>query len=300
MEVHGATIENMKPAYEGLFTVLNSIPLNQLTDLLFHSTKIVSKAFPLIVKRHVNDFETTDVNFVSSASVLYRGGLISKRKYDSIRSSLTMTKKEGSSGKMHIQVIPNVGIPNLLTYKKLIKKINEINIGELHDVREELCNGLEEDKADGKYRDLLQLLLRLAQFYLFANKFKEDKLEWFGQKEGNFKVLIGGDGAPFGKDDQLLAWLVSFANCGKSSSCPEENYLLFGANCVEDCSVAKRYINLLMQQMKVVEQNSYTVSVSGEKKVSFELELLPNDMSTWHSLVVNFPFQLLISHHLQM
>ena len=93
MEVHGATIENMKPAYEGLFTVLNSIPLNQLTDLLFHSTKIVSKAFPLIVKRHVNDFETTDVNFVSSASVLYRGGLISKRKYDSIRSSLTMTKK---------------------------------------------------------------------------------------------------------------------------------------------------------------------------------------------------------------
>ena len=44
---------------------------------------------------------------------------------------------------------------------------------------------------DGKYRDLLQLLLQIAKFYFFANKQREDKLEWFGGRVGNFKVAIG-------------------------------------------------------------------------------------------------------------
>ena len=55
----------------------------------------------------------------------------------------------------------------------------------------------------------------MAKFYLTVNKQRKDKLDWFGEREGSFKVAIGGDGAPFGKDDQALAWLVSFLNCGK-------------------------------------------------------------------------------------
>ena len=37
-------------------------------------------------------------------------------------------------------------------------------------------------------------------------------MDWFGEGEGAFKVAIGGDGVPFGKDDQAVAWLVSFLN----------------------------------------------------------------------------------------
>ena len=75
----------------------------------------------------------------------------------------------------------------------------------------------------------------MAKFYLTVNKQRKDKLDWFGEREGTFKVAIGGDGAPFGKDDQALAWLVSFLNCGKCVCSSGENFLLFGANCSEDC-----------------------------------------------------------------
>ena len=59
----------------------------------------------------------------------------------------------------------NVGIPRLCTYQKLLREIKKIDTGNLYDVKETLSDGLdEEEKVDGKYRDLLQLLLQLAQF----------------------------------------------------------------------------------------------------------------------------------------
>ena len=108
-------------------------------------------------------------------------------------------------------------------------------------MRESLCDGLDDsDKVDGKYRNLTELLLRLAQFYLEVNKHRVDKLNWFGKEVGSFKVAIGGDGAAFGKDDTALSWLVSFLNCGPRICSHEENFLLLGANCKEDCEPIRR------------------------------------------------------------
>ena len=88
----------------------------------------------------------------------------------------------------------------------------------------------------------------------------------------DIKVANGRDGAPFGEDDQALSWLVSFANCGRRTSSPEENYLLFAANCSEDYLVARRNINLFVQQLRELEQNPHTVILSGEEKtVTYEL-----------------------------
>ena len=56
----------------------------------------------------------------------------------------------------------------------------------------------------------------MAKFYLSVNKQRKDELNWFGKQEGSFKVAIGGDGAPFGKDDQALSWLVSFFKLWKT------------------------------------------------------------------------------------
>jgi hypothetical protein len=53
--------------------------------------------------------------------------------------------------------------------------------------------------VNGVYRDLEQLVLALSKFYLETDSSRKDKLTWFGEKEGLFKVAIGGDGAPFGK-----------------------------------------------------------------------------------------------------
>lgn len=53
--------------------------------------------------------------------------------------------------------------PKLLTYQKFMKRINQIDIGKLHYGGEILCHGLgEEDKVDWKFRNRLQLLLRMA------------------------------------------------------------------------------------------------------------------------------------------
>ena len=110
-----------------------------------------------------------------------------------------------------------------------MSKINAIDIGKLYNLRENFCTGLPaEEHVEGKYRDLTKLLLRLAEFYLKANKHRVDKLIWFNNHVGHFKVAIGGDGAPCGKDDCVLAWLVSFLNCGQRISSRDENYLFLG------------------------------------------------------------------------
>mgnify|MGYP001794764206 CR=1 FL=1 len=156
-----------------------------------------------------------------------------------------------------------------------------------------MCDELdEEEKVDGRYRDLLQLLLTLAQFYLFVNKQREEKFVWFGEEEGCFKVAIGGDGAPFGNDDQALAWLMSFLSCDKRISRPEENYLLFGANCSEDCKATRRYIRMLRSQIEKNEKNTYLLIVNGERKnVTFYFELLPNDMKYLAFIAGELPIQ---------
>ena len=75
----------------------------------------------------------------------------------------------------------NIPVSRPLSYKEVLKRINQIDTGDLHDVRETLCKGLKkEDTVNGKYRDLLRLLLKMAQFYLSANNNRMDNLNWFG------------------------------------------------------------------------------------------------------------------------
>ncbi len=174
----------------------------------------------------------------------------------------------------------NCHIAQILPYKELMAKINAIDIGRLYDLREHFCAGLpDEEQVEGKYRDLTDLLLRLAVFYLKVNKHRVDKLTWFNNQVGHFKVAIGGDGAPFGKDESALAWLVSFLNCGQRISSRDENYLLLGANCSEDCEAIRRFVVKLSQDIIAIEQKTFSISVDDELcVVSFSFEMFPNDM----------------------
>lgn len=282
--LHGATSDNMTPAYEGLLTALTSLFLfafwSEIGKLVKSCPRLTDKVISKIVKEQMKCFENSQENFVRSVNTLYKGGIASKQKYNAVRSSLAMCLDETSAGvcRKHINLMKNIPVPRLLTYKNLLKRINEIDIGVLHDVRENLCHGLDEEhKVDGKYRDLLQLMTNMARFYLTANKHRQDKLNWFGKQEGTFKVAIGGDGAPFGKDDQVLAWLVSFLNCEKRVCRSEENFLQIGANCSEDCEPVRRYVTMLKEQMSEIEGKTYNVE-GKEITLSLKFELLPNDM----------------------
>lgn len=91
-------------------------------------------------------------------------------------------------------------------YNKLMPHIKSIDIGKLYSVRETLCQGLEEEeKVDDAYRNMKEMLVSLTNYYICHRKYK---LIWFQDQPYTFHVSLGGDGAPFGKDDTACAWLV--------------------------------------------------------------------------------------------
>ena len=97
-------------------------------------------------------------------------------------------------------------------------------------------------------RDIKELLLNLAKFYLCQSRYK---LIWFQGEVNMFYVSFGGDGTPFGKDDTACAWLVSFLNIGRGVLSSNENYLLFGANCKEDCIPVLHFFKKLVSDISI-------------------------------------------------
>ena len=66
-------------------------------------------------------------------------------------------------------------------------------------------------------------------------------------------VVVGADGAPFGKDDTVTAYLAYFLNLlNRVQSC-KDNHLLLGANCKEDHPLMKSYSNHLKEEMEQIE-----------------------------------------------
>ena len=63
------------------------------------------------------------------------------------------------------------------------------------------------------------------------------------------------------------AWLVSFINSGDRITSQNENFLLAGANCVEDHLCMKVYARKLASDIKVIESKEY-----------FSFEMLRADM----------------------
>lgn len=182
----------------------------------------------------------------------------------------TDPKKKPKTTRIKVMLCP---LPRLVPYNKLIKFLNETDIGALYSVRESLCSDLEpEEQVDGCYRNLTECLIRIASFYL--STLKAEDLDWFGEPN-TFQVAIGGDGAPFGKYDQSCAWLISFLNVGHRILSNEDNFLVFGSNCSEQSTAAKRYIAMISKEIEQIEKSSFTVN---NTFIKFKFSELPNDM----------------------
>ena len=63
----------------------------------------------------------------------------------------------------------------------------------------------------GCYRDLEELIVLLAEFYLSTNLCQILTLT----ETNTFHIALGGDRAPFGKDNSICAGLVSVLNIGQ-------------------------------------------------------------------------------------
>jgi len=101
----------------------------------------------------------------------------------------------------------------------------------------------ESEHVNGAYRELTDLLLELADLFIFIDESlgENSHLMHFGEERYHFRVTCGANGAPFGKDDEATVWLLSFINSGTYITSEKENFLLAGANCSENHIVMKRF-----------------------------------------------------------
>ena len=132
--------------------------------------------------------EKSQKNLLRSVNLYYSHDVMGKRKYISVRKETMNTKFEGKR------------VPNFASYQSLMDYIKSVDIGNLYDVREVFCGGIPEDeKGDRKFRKLTEFLRRLAQFYLYVNENRFDKLKeftYFPKRNDQafvFSVTFGGE-----------------------------------------------------------------------------------------------------------
>lgn len=229
-------------------TTVKKCPENILLEVFSRSDKIAKRVIPKVYKNALGEFEKSESNFIRSVAVYYSGGIMGKKKYRAAYRDISYQKNVDGIKSSRI-VVNNCSIPRLVPYNKLMPFIKSINIGKLYNVREMLCEGLnEEEKVAGVYRNIKEMLPCLARYYMMNEKKYE--LLWFNDQPFTFHVSIGGDGAPFGKEDTACCWLVSFLNIGKGVLSSNENFLLLGANCKEDCLPVRRFIEKLVKDIE--------------------------------------------------
>ena len=283
--VHGATNENNRPALDGLWATLTSNASGkEMQEFIQQSPRVLSKSVAPIIKSRVKEFEASSANSHRSLKVLYNGGLISKTKYKDIRSASALESKpmvKSKKAKGGVQFMEGVPIPRILPYDKVIHFIHSLDIGELHDMSLYCADFSQDDKIEGKFRDVEDLLLRMAKMYLHIDLtyYSKDSplLNWLGKERGQFMVAIGADGAPFGKEMEATSWLISFLNVGSRIACCNDNFLLCGANCKEDHIAMERYATQLVSSIYDIETKEYR-GIVDNVTITFSFELVPSDM----------------------
>ena len=280
-EIHGGTSEDKGPVLDALWlTLVKEAKPTQLARFFSLSKKVMTKVVPKVVKGSICTFENSFENKVRSVRVLYSKGLLSKEKYKSIRLNLSMDVCKISKKRTSLKVVTNVHLPKILPYGKLINFVNTIDVGNTKDIKD-FCYNLDADEVvDGVYRELQPFLLQLADMYVCLNQSNPFLLH-FGSEPYHFRVALGADGAPFGKDYQATAWLVSFLNVGQQIASENDNFVFAGANCDEAHISVQRYAQKLVSDIAFIEGKSFDLQLS-RASVKFTVDLIPSDMK-WAS-----------------
>ncbi|CAB4040834.1 Hypothetical predicted protein [Paramuricea clavata] len=283
-KIHGGSEETEVPGAIGIVdTALVKCSQSILVDVMSVNQKFNQSVMPSIYKPKLGEFEASTENMIRSVSVYYSGGVAGKKKYRKIYKDSSYKIAMQSKGKKRVRLsVNNCPIPRLVPYNKLMPFIKSIPVGSIYSVYETLCEGLDEEyKVHGCYRNLAELFIKLAEFYLSGCS--GHTLVWF-EEEYKFYVSLGGDGAPFGKHDTACAWLVGFLNIGRGILSSNENFLLFGANCSENCIPVQRYIKMLVSDVQHLEQQTFKCTyITSESQtctvdIKFHISEFPNDL----------------------
>lgn len=249
-------------------TLINESTTEQLMACVETSLKMQSKIIPAIVNKQVKQHEESQDNMCRSLKILYAKGLLSKEKYKAICRNIQA--KFGES----------ISSPKLVYYDKLIAFIRSVNLDNVHDFASAFCKSCKgefEEPVNGAYRDFCSYITTLAELYILIDQAlgSESFFKHFGSLPYHFRVAIGADGAPFGKDDEATAWLVSFLNVGKHIQSESDNFLICGANCSETHEGMMQYARKLVHDIAYIESHPINISSFNCK---FTVELVPSDM----------------------
>ena len=133
--------------------------------------------------------------------------------------------------------MPKCSVPKLLPYNKLVKEINQINIGNVYTLEEQFQGVMKDEITQGCFRKLVEYLPHVAKVYL--RKDRRETLQWFGKTEGTFLFAMGEDGCPFGKNESACSFLLSFLNVGKRVAPSNDNFIILGGNSAETACCAQ-------------------------------------------------------------
>ena len=118
-------------ALNGLWNTFVSYADNKdVTLLCSRSRKVNTLVVPKVVNNAVAAFEKSAKNYERSVSVIYRGGILSKRKYNELRSSERFEFDLTTGKRRRTEFKKGCKVPSLVPYKDLMKFVSQQEIGD--------------------------------------------------------------------------------------------------------------------------------------------------------------------------
>ena len=129
-------------------TLVTNVKTKVVARVLKKSKIVCENVVPQIVNDSVSGFEKSSKNFIRSVSVLNREGILSKRKYCSVRSSKIFDWDIPTKRRKRTEFAEGCKVPALIPYKKQMKFIDTQDIGNLRDIPQATVEGQKENENE--------------------------------------------------------------------------------------------------------------------------------------------------------
>lgn len=134
---HGSVAGDNTAAVTGLWNAFaNTATAVDFTSLLKKSHKVTTEVKPAFLSEAVNSFNASTANATRSLVALYRNGILSKAKYESLHRCLKKQYSDRHQQTKFLQLAPGVPVDTILSYKQLVEEIKKEDIGDLQPLPE--------------------------------------------------------------------------------------------------------------------------------------------------------------------
>ena len=154
------------PVIEGIVDTLNSkFRTKKVSNVVLNSkSKLPNSLKSEIGINWLKSFNKSEENKLRSLNTYYSHDVLGKRKYLNLRKANKQAKFQGHS------------VPTSISYKELAQVIDTMDIGTVK-IFSDLCGDYK--STPNVSRVPVELILRLAEFYLLVNEKRLDKLKSF-------------------------------------------------------------------------------------------------------------------------